>query len=149
MLFRPVGSNLIQRVQGAYVSPEEIKLLTDHAKSMKSPDFRYELLEGKAGDDSEKLSSDDELLPEAIQLVVTHGTASVSFLQRRLRVGYSRAGRLVDMLEQMGVVSGYEGSKPRRVLVGEEDLDRLLDDMKEEPASEPVPEEVVTSTEVK
>ncbi|RJQ45241.1 MAG: DNA translocase FtsK [Gaiellales bacterium] len=152
MLFRPVGSNHIQRVQGAYVSPEEIKLLTDHARSMKTPDFRYELLEGREIDEDEKLSSnDDELLPEAMQLVITHGTASVSFLQRRLRVGYSRAGRLIDMLEQKGVISGYEGSKPRRVLAGEEDLERLLDDFRGddegEPEPEPEPEEVAAFTE--
>ncbi|MHB0914909.1 MAG: FtsK/SpoIIIE family DNA translocase [Thermoleophilia bacterium] len=147
MLFRPVGSNQIQRVQGAYISPEEIKLLTDHAKSMKAPDFRYELLEGKGSDDEERFSSDeDDLLAEAMQLVINHGTASVSFLQRRLRVGYSRAGRLIDMLEQKGIISGYEGSKPRRVLAGEEDLDRLLDGL-HHAGEENVSEEQVVLTE--
>ena len=129
MLFRPLGSSQLQRVQGAYVSEEEIKLLTDRCKSQKSPDFRFELLEGKDGDNKGKLLADeDDLLPEAMTLVVTTGTASVSFLQRRLRVGYTRAGRLIDMLEKRGVISGYEGSKPRRVLIGEEDLERILRD---------------------
>lgn len=129
MLFRPLGSSQLQRIQGAYISEEEIKLLTDRCKSQKSPEFRFELLAGKEGDDEEGLPPDeDELLPEAIQLVVSTGTASVSFLQRRLRVGYTRAGRLIDMLEKRGIISGYEGSKPRRVLVSEDDLDRLLQD---------------------
>ena len=69
---------------------------------------------------------EDPLLDKAIEIVVQTQTASVSLLQRRLRVGYTRAGRLVDMLERRGIISGYEGSKPRRVLVGEADLDRVL-----------------------
>lgn len=129
MLFRPLGSSQLQRVQGAYISEEEIQMLTDRCKSQKSPDFRFELLEGKDGNDEGRLLADeDDLLPEAMTLVVTTGTASVSFLQRRLRVGYTRAGRLIDMLEKRGVISGYEGSKPRRVLIGEEDLERILRD---------------------
>ena len=69
---------------------------------------------------------EDPLLDRAIEIVVQTQTASVSLIQRRLRVGYTRAGRLVDMLERRGIISGYEGSKPRRVLVGEHELDDLL-----------------------
>jgi S-DNA-T family DNA segregation ATPase FtsK/SpoIIIE len=127
MLFRPLGSSQLRRVQGAYISEEEIKLLTDRCKSQKQPDFDFELLEGKEADNEEKLPADeDELLPDAMRLVVEAGSASVSILQRRLRVGYTRAGRLIDMLERRGVISGYEGSKPRRVLIGEDDLERIL-----------------------
>ena len=68
----------------------------------------------------------DDLLDEAIRLVVQTETASVSMIQRRLRVGYTRAGRLIDMLERRGVISGYEGSKPRQVLITEADLNRVL-----------------------
>src|SRR5207344_2789750 len=68
----------------------------------------------------------DDLLDQAAHLVVESGTASVSMLQRRLRVGYTRAGRLVDMLERRGIISGYEGSKPRQVLVSEGELARVL-----------------------
>jgi DNA segregation ATPase FtsK/SpoIIIE, S-DNA-T family len=68
---------------------------------------------------------DDPLLDKAIEIVVQTQTASVSLLQRRLRVGYTRAGRLVDMLERRGIISGYEGSKPRRVLIVEDELSRL------------------------
>ncbi|MCL4473626.1 MAG: DNA translocase FtsK [Actinobacteria bacterium] len=128
MLFRPLGSSQLRRVQGAYISEQEIKLLTDRCKSQLKPDFAMELLEGKVDDSDDKLPADeDELLPEAMRLVVEAGSASVSILQRRLRVGYTRAGRLIDMLERRGVISGYEGSKPRRVLIGEEDLERILE----------------------
>jgi S-DNA-T family DNA segregation ATPase FtsK/SpoIIIE len=69
---------------------------------------------------------EDPLLDKAIEIVVTAQTASVSLLQRRLRVGYTRAGRLIDMLERRGIISPYEGSKPRRVLVSEHDLERTV-----------------------
>jgi len=68
----------------------------------------------------------DDMIERAIDLVVEQGTASVSLLQRRLGVGYARAGRLVDVMERMGIVSGHEGSKPRTVLVGTGDVDRIL-----------------------
>jgi DNA segregation ATPase FtsK/SpoIIIE, S-DNA-T family len=69
---------------------------------------------------------EDPLLPDAVRLVAEMQTASTSMLQRRLRLGYTRAGRLIDMLERRGVISGYEGSKPRQVLVSESDLPRVL-----------------------
>ena len=79
------------------------------------------------GDDDLGFDPDeDPLLDKAIEIVVQTQTASVSLLQRRLRVGYTRAGRLIDMLERRGIISGYEGSKPRRVLVDESELDRVL-----------------------
>ena len=69
---------------------------------------------------------EDPLLERAIEIVVTAQTASTSLLQRRLRVGYTRAGRLIDMLERRGIISGYEGSKPRRVLLDEAELARVI-----------------------
>jgi DNA segregation ATPase FtsK/SpoIIIE, S-DNA-T family len=127
MLFRPVGTSRLQRLQGAYVSEEEIRTITDHWRGQGRPEMRRELLErppevSVAEPDPEA----DEMLARAIELVIQQGTASVSLLQRRLGVGYARAGRLVDGMELMGVVSGHEGSKPRSVLVGEADLPRLL-----------------------
>jgi S-DNA-T family DNA segregation ATPase FtsK/SpoIIIE len=80
---------------------------------------------GEGGDDEFDPDADD-LLDEAIRTVVQTETASVSMIQRRLRVGYTRAGRLIDMLERRGVISGYEGSKPRQVLITEADLGRVL-----------------------
>ena len=78
--------------------------------------------------DGEFSPDEDDLLEEAIRLVAQTQTASVSMVQRRLRVGYTRAGRLIDMLERRGVISGYEGSKPRQVLITEADVSRVLDD---------------------
>jgi S-DNA-T family DNA segregation ATPase FtsK/SpoIIIE len=77
-----------------------------------------------ADDDSDPDS--DPLLEDALKVVCNHETASVSLLQRRLRVGYTRAGRLIDMLERRGAISGYEGSKPRQVLITEADIPRLM-----------------------
>jgi DNA segregation ATPase FtsK/SpoIIIE, S-DNA-T family len=126
MLFRPVGTSRLQRLQGAYVSEEEIKEITDHWREQGRPELRKELLERSEPEDDPLDMDGDEMLEGAIEMVVQQGTASVSLLQRRLGVGYARAGRLVDAMERLGVVSGHEGSKPRQVLVGEGDLDRLL-----------------------
>jgi S-DNA-T family DNA segregation ATPase FtsK/SpoIIIE len=139
MLFRPAGTSKLQRIQGAFVSEDEIARITTHWARQGEPEFEQELLEAPAetGEDGEHGDFDpdqDDLLDEAIRLVVQTQTASVSMLQRRLRVGYTRAGRLVDMLERRGVISGYEGSKPRAVLIGEADLARVLGP--ETPASE-------------
>jgi S-DNA-T family DNA segregation ATPase FtsK/SpoIIIE len=126
MLFRPVGTSRLQRLQGAYVSEEEIRAVTDHWRAQGRPELREELLERPDEDDDPLDPEADDLIERAVELVVAQGTASVSLLQRRLGVGYARAGRLVDMMERMGVVSGHEGSKPRTVLVSEADLPRLL-----------------------
>jgi S-DNA-T family DNA segregation ATPase FtsK/SpoIIIE len=126
MLFRPVGTSRLQRLQGAYVSEEEILAITDHWRGQGKPQIREELMERPEPVEDPLDQDADDMLERAIELVVQQGTASVSLLQRRLGVGYARAGRLVDAMEQMGVVSGHEGSKPRTVLVGEGDLDRLL-----------------------
>jgi DNA segregation ATPase FtsK/SpoIIIE, S-DNA-T family len=132
MLFRGPGSSKLQRIQGAFVTEEEIARITKHWGRQGEPEFEEELLEtppeaegGGGGEDDLDPDSDD-LLDEAIRLVVQTETASVSMIQRRLRVGYTRAGRLIDMLERRGVISGYEGSKPRQVLISQADLPRVL-----------------------
>jgi S-DNA-T family DNA segregation ATPase FtsK/SpoIIIE len=132
MLFKPLGTSRLQRVQGAYVSEEEIALVVEQTKQRDQElDEGYlELPEVFASDEDgdehgEFDPDDDPLLDRAIEIVVQTQTASVSLLQRRLRVGYTRAGRLIDMLERRGIVSGYEGSKPRRVLVDEAGLERV------------------------
>jgi S-DNA-T family DNA segregation ATPase FtsK/SpoIIIE len=127
MLFRPIGTSRLQRLQGAYVSEEEILAITDHWRRQGAPELREDLLERPELPEEDPLDPDaDDLIGKAVEMVVAQGTASVSLLQRRLGVGYARAGRLVDMMERMGVISGHEGSKPRTVLVGEADLDRIL-----------------------
>jgi S-DNA-T family DNA segregation ATPase FtsK/SpoIIIE len=130
MLFRPVGTSRLQRLQGAFVTEDEIARLVAKWASQGEPEFDPALLEVREepGDEREgDLSPDhDDLLEQAAHIVVGSQTASVSMLQRRLRVGYTRAGRLIDMLERRGVISGYEGSKPRQVLASEADLSRML-----------------------
>jgi DNA segregation ATPase FtsK/SpoIIIE, S-DNA-T family len=126
MLFRPVGTSRLQRLQGAYVGEEEIRAITDHWRGQGRPELREELMERPEPAEDPLEADGDEMVERAIELVVQQGTASVSLLQRRLGVGYARAGRLVDAMERMGVVSGHEGSKPRSVLIGEADLDRIL-----------------------
>jgi S-DNA-T family DNA segregation ATPase FtsK/SpoIIIE len=131
MLFRGAGSSKLQRVQGAFITEEEIARITNHWAKQGEPEFEAELLETpeevvEEGHEGEFDPDSDDLLDEAIRLVVQTETASVSMIQRRLRVGYTRAGRLIDMLERRGVISGYEGSKPRQVLITQADLNRVL-----------------------
>jgi S-DNA-T family DNA segregation ATPase FtsK/SpoIIIE len=132
MLFKPLGTSRLQRVQGAYVTEEEISLLVEQAREQRGQELDEALLVAPevedVGSDPEDEDFDpdqDPLLERAIEVVVQTQTASVSLLQRRLRVGYTRAGRLIDMLERRGIISGYEGSKPRRVLVQEGELNRI------------------------
>ena len=134
MLFKPLGTSRLQRVQGAYVSEEEVALVVEQCRHQRPQELDESLLELPEG--LEELDGDvhdgdfdpdeDPLLDKAIEIVVQTQTASVSLIQRRLRVGYTRAGRLIDMLERRGIISGYEGSKPRRVLVDENELERFV-----------------------
>jgi S-DNA-T family DNA segregation ATPase FtsK/SpoIIIE len=133
MLFRPAGTGKLQRIQGAFITEDEIAKVTEHWAKQGEPDFEPEMLEAPApevpegGGAEDEMSPDrDDLLEEAAKLVVESQSASVSMIQRRFRVGYTRAGRLIDMLERRGIISGYEGSKPRQVLVSHADLPRIL-----------------------
>jgi S-DNA-T family DNA segregation ATPase FtsK/SpoIIIE len=141
MLFKPLGTSRLQRVQGAYVSEEEIALVVERCRNQREQELDESLLEapeagpGEGGSDDELDPDQDPLLARAIEIVVQTQTASVSLIQRRLRVGYTRAGRLIDMLERRGIISGYEGSKPRRVLVSETALEAVLESLSEEVVS--------------
>jgi S-DNA-T family DNA segregation ATPase FtsK/SpoIIIE len=131
MLFSPVGTSRLQRIQGAYIDEAQIAKLTDLWRRQGEPELREELLEEvepaePEGTPDEFDPDEDPLLRDAITLVAEMQTASTSMLQRRLRLGYTRAGRVIDMLERRGVISGYEGSKPRQVLISEADLPRVL-----------------------
>jgi DNA segregation ATPase FtsK/SpoIIIE, S-DNA-T family len=132
LLFSPVGTSRLQRIQGAYIDEPQIEALTSFWARQGEPELREDLLEEVESEAVEKAEEEgfdpdeDPLLGDAISLVVEMGTASTSMLQRRLRLGYTRAGRLIDMLERRGIISGYEGSKPRQVLVTEGDLPRVL-----------------------
>ena len=133
MLFKPLGTSRLQRVQGAFVTEDEIALIVEQCRAQRGQQLDETLLEApeaapaEDGDDDLDFDPDeDPLLDRAIEVVVQTQTASVSLLQRRLRVGYTRAGRLIDMLERRGIISGYEGSKPRRVLLEEHQLASVI-----------------------
>ena len=132
MLFKPLGTSRLQRVQGAYVTEDEVALVVEQARVQREQVIDESFLEAPvvfaedaASDDGEFDPDEDPLLDKAIEVVVTAQTASVSLIQRRLRVGYTRAGRLIDMLERRGIISPYEGSKPRHVLITDRELERV------------------------
>jgi DNA segregation ATPase FtsK/SpoIIIE, S-DNA-T family len=153
MLFSPVGSSKLQRIQGAYIDEPQIETITEFWRKQGEPELREDLLEEiedeaaveEAQGPDEFDPDEDPLLEDAIRLVAEMGTASTSMLQRRLRLGYTRAGRLIDMLERRNVISGYEGSKPRQVLVGPADAERFIAALRqpepnaEQASTEPVP----------
>ena len=132
MLFKPLGTSRLQRLQGAYVSEEEIALVVDQCRDQREQGLDESLLEPPSRRPPTSPQTTTISIPTPTRCSTRRSrssstqTASVSLIQRRLRVGYTRAGRLIDMLERRGIISGYEGSKPRRVLVTESDLTRLV-----------------------
>lgn len=127
MLFSPVGSQKPKRIQGCFVSDSEIESVVGYIKKSQEADYSESIAEEieknavedkSKGDDSDTMGDDmDPMMPDAIKCIVDCGQASTSLLQRRLRLGYARAGRLIDQMEQMGIVGPHEGSKPRQVLI--------------------------------
>ena len=125
MLFYPVGAKKPYRMQGAFIESREVKEIVEFVKNQSDPEFA--LKEEELEDiDLDFDNEEDELLEDAIRLVVEY-RASISMLQRRLHIGHSRAARLIDKMEEMGVVGPYAGSKPREVLISEEELEEYLD----------------------
>ena len=127
MLYFPAGAAKPTRVQGAFVSDEEVEQIVDFIKSNGTAVYSQELLDSiensgkeaenaKASGDASSEDDTDPFLNDAIDTVVETGQASTSFIQRRFKVGYARAGRIIDQMEERGVISGYQGSKPREVL---------------------------------
>ncbi len=125
MLFLPPGKAVCERIHGAFMSDGEIENLVDYLRRMPKPDYQIEMIEEHTSDIG-SFDYDDELFPDAARAVVSAGTASVSMLQRHFKIGYARAGRLVDLLEQSGVIGPHVGSKSREVLATEEELEDLL-----------------------
>lgn len=120
MLFIENGSGETRRIQGAFVSDEEIERITRYVKQMASPNYLFEQEQLIQQIDSSE--ERDELYSEAIEFVLDHNGASASLLQRRFKIGYNRAARLIDSLEQDGIISGQNGSKPREVLVSKSEI---------------------------
>lgn len=116
MLFYPVGAPKPIRLQGAYLSDREVEALVSFLKKQAGPDYELRFA-GEAKKEAGSTVPEDELLPRAVEIFIETGHASVSLLQRRLRIGYARAARLVDIMEKKGIVGAYEGSKPRAVLM--------------------------------
>jgi S-DNA-T family DNA segregation ATPase FtsK/SpoIIIE len=123
-LFYPVGAAKPVRVQCAFVSEKEIEKLVAFIKEQVPASFDNKII--KEIEQSVEIDEDaevDELLNDAIRIVVESGQASILMLQRRLKIGYSRAARLIDQMEERRIIGGYEGSKPRKVLMSREDLE--------------------------
>ncbi len=133
MLFNPMGMGKPIRVQGAFISDSEVSKVIDFVKGqVKDVDYNQDVLTRIERTDQTAAEEDtDELLPDAIELVVRSGQASVSMLQRRFRIGYNRAARIVDMMEARGIVSPQDGSRPRQVLISEEEYDLMNSETEE------------------
>lgn len=140
MLFFPAGAPKPSRVQGAFVSDDEVEKIVDFIKSNGTANYSEDILESieNSNKSDKELAAEaaedddtDPFLMDAIQTVVETGQASTSFIQRRFKVGYARAGRIIDQMEERGVISGYQGSKPREVLMSLERLNELKMSTKE------------------
>ena len=141
MLFAPLGQGKPKRVQGCFISDEEVQAVVNAIKSQSSSDYSEEIMEqiekraeqsGKNGasTDTGRAPADsdgDELLPAAVEVILETGQASVSMLQRRLKLGYARAARIVDEMEERGIVGPFEGAKPRQLLITREQWQQMQD----------------------
>ena len=125
MLFYPSGAPKPVRVQGAFIDEEEVEKVVDFLKPQNSEEYDENIIEVLDNQENFDDEDSDQLLPEAIEMVIREGQASISLLQRRLKIGYARAARLIDEMEKRGVVGGYEGSKPRKVLIDEEEFNSM------------------------
>ena len=132
MLYNPVGAMKPIRVQGAYISDQEVEKIVEFLKQNGGPTYNEDVIEKieKATTTDKELDEEidddiDPFLGEAIEMVVDMGQASASFIQRRFKVGYARAGRIIDQMEARGIISGYEGSKPRQVLITKDQLQEM------------------------
>jgi len=132
MLFNPVGISKPVRIQGCYVSEQEVENVVGFIKSQSETAYDEDVMQeierhaaatkkkGAAANSEDEDDEDDEMLPKAIEVVVEAQMASTTLLQRKLKLGYARAARIVDALEEKGIVGPFEGSKPRKVLISKQ-----------------------------
>ncbi len=125
MLFSPIGSMKPRRVQGALVTEKEIEAVIEHWKNQGGPKYQEHFLNIPDNKKEAAVETEDELLWDAVRVVIDYGSASASVLQRRLKVGYTRAARLVDLMEAKRMIGPYEGSKPREVYITARQLEEM------------------------
>ncbi len=129
MLFSPVGALKPIRIQGPFVSTAEVKKVVKFIREQREPEYELDLKEINSREMSPGDSQRDSLYPEAVRLIVESEQASISLLQRRLSIGYTRAARLIDAMEEDGVIGPFAGSKPRKVLLSPSELPRFLEEI--------------------
>ena len=136
MLYAPLGEGKPTRVQGCFISSDEIEAVIAHIKQTSTAEYNEEILEhierqaeqvdskggGASGDPGE---DEDEMIEEAIDVIMDCRQASTSMLQRRLKLGYSRAARIIDQIEERGIIGPFEGSKPRQILISKEEWQEM------------------------
>ena len=127
MLYFPSGASKPTRVQGCFVDDNEVEKIVDFVKANGEAKYSEDIIESIENNNKsdkevaeDKDDDADEFLPEAIETVIEIGTASASLIQRKFKVGYARAARIIDQMEERGIISGYQGSKPREVLMTKE-----------------------------
>lgn len=128
MLYYPVGLQKPIRVKGAFVSDKEVEQVVEYVKSQVVVQYDEDIIDKIAATNTDSPDQDmeaDELLPQVIEMFIDCGQASVSLIQRRFKVGYARAGRMIDQIAERGIISGFEGSKPRRVLISREQWEEM------------------------
>jgi S-DNA-T family DNA segregation ATPase FtsK/SpoIIIE len=136
MLFMPIDASKPLRIQGCYLSENETNAIVDYLKEQEKPVFTFSVAEGSSSGanggvsggsaSEEEGEGDDQFFEQAVRLVVNNGQASTSMLQRRFRIGYTRAARIVEMMEEKGIVGPLNGAKPRELLVSKDDVERMF-----------------------
>ena len=164
MLYAPIGTGKPQRVQGCFVTDSEVEAVANYVKENYSATYDQDVMEEiekkavQTGQNGKKSASveveanadeldGDEMLPQAVDVILETGQASVSMLQRRLKLGYARAARIVDEMEEKGIVGPFQGSKPRAILITKEQWQSMKGgnpqmDFDDIPFDDPVPEEI-------
>jgi len=125
MLFSPINASKPIRAQGSFVSEREIKNIVSFLeKNGPAPEYQENILnhkKGYNGEIGEEENEEDELFEDAVDTIINNNQASISILQRKLRIGYTRAARLIDMMEKKGMVGPYDGRNPRKILLSKDD----------------------------